>query len=93
MLALIRAIHAELKGAYSPRAMRELRARGILCQQERVERLMRERRPRQTKPRALRAGATLSYCGWRGWVILIQQLDDAEYAAFVAQSKAQRRET
>lgn len=43
MLALIRAIHAELKGAYgSPRMVRELRARGFPASKERVERLMRE---------------------------------------------------
>lgn len=43
MLALIQAIHAELKGAYgSPRMMRELRARGFPAGKERVERLMRE---------------------------------------------------
>ena len=38
MLALIRAIHAELKGAYgSPRMVRELRARGFSASKERVE--------------------------------------------------------
>jgi putative transposase len=43
MLALIRAIHAELKGAYgSPRMVRELRERGFSASKERVERLMRE---------------------------------------------------
>lgn len=43
MLALIRAIHAELKGAYgSPRMVRELRARGFPASKGRVERLMRE---------------------------------------------------
>ena len=43
MLALIRAIHAELKGAYgSPRMVLELRARGFSASKERVERLMRE---------------------------------------------------
>ena len=43
MLALIRAIHAEIKGAYgSPRMARELRARGFPAGKERVERLMRE---------------------------------------------------
>ena len=42
-LALIRALHAELKGAYgSTRRVRELRARGFSASQERVERLMRE---------------------------------------------------
>lgn len=43
MLALIRAIHAELKSAYgSPRMVRELRARGFSASKERVEGLMRE---------------------------------------------------
>lgn len=43
MLALIRAIHAELKAAYgSPRITKELRARGFPASKERVERLMRE---------------------------------------------------
>ena len=43
MLALIRAIHAELKGAYgSPRMVRELRARGFSASKERVERRMRD---------------------------------------------------
>ena len=43
MLALIRAIHAELRGAYgSPRMVRELRARGFPASKGRVERLMRE---------------------------------------------------
>jgi len=43
MLAVIRAIHAELKGAYgSPRMVRELRLRSFTAGKERVERLMRE---------------------------------------------------
>jgi putative transposase len=43
LLALMRAIHKELKGAYgSPRMMRELHARGFPVGKERVERLMRE---------------------------------------------------
>ena len=43
MLALIRAIHAEIRGAYgSPRMVRELRTRGFPAGRERVERLMRE---------------------------------------------------
>ena len=43
MLALIRAIHTELKGAYgSPSMVRELRGRGVPVSKERVERLMRE---------------------------------------------------
>ena len=42
MLAVIRAIHAETRGAYgSPRMLRELRARGIPASKQRVERLMR----------------------------------------------------
>lgn len=43
MLALIRAIHAELKSAYgNPRMVRELRVRGFSASKERVEQLMRE---------------------------------------------------
>jgi transposase InsO family protein len=43
LLAVIRAIHAEHKGAYgSPRMVRELRRRGFAVGKERVERLMRE---------------------------------------------------
>ena len=43
MLALIRSIHAELKGAYGrPRRMRELRTRGFSASKERVERLRRD---------------------------------------------------
>jgi len=42
LLALIRAIHAELKGAYgSPRMLAELRGRGFAVGKARVERLMR----------------------------------------------------
>jgi putative transposase len=42
-LAVIRAIHREIKGAYgSPRMLRELRQRGFTAGKERVERLMRE---------------------------------------------------
>jgi len=41
-LAMIRVIHAEVKGAYgSPRMVRELRQRGYTASKERVERLMR----------------------------------------------------
>lgn len=43
LLALIRAIHAELKGAYgSPRMVREIRGRGFPASKARTERLMRE---------------------------------------------------
>jgi putative transposase len=43
MVAVMRAIHTELKGAYgSPRMMRELRRRGFTAGKERTERLMRE---------------------------------------------------
>lgn len=42
LLALIRAIHAETRGAYgSPRVFRELKARGVAVSRERVARLMR----------------------------------------------------
>jgi putative transposase len=43
MLALIQAIHQELKGAYgSPRMVKEIRGRGLPASKARVERLMRE---------------------------------------------------
>lgn len=43
LLALIEALHQELRGAYgSPRMVRELRARGFPASKPRVERLMRE---------------------------------------------------
>jgi putative transposase len=43
LLALIRAIHAQLKGAYgSPRMVKQIRGRGFPASKERVERLMRE---------------------------------------------------
>jgi len=43
MLALIHAIHTEVKGSYgSPRMVRELRARGYPAGKDRVERLMKE---------------------------------------------------
>ncbi len=42
LLALIRAIHVQFKGAYgSPRMVRELRRRGMAASKARVERLMR----------------------------------------------------
>jgi transposase InsO family protein len=42
-LAVVRAIHVELQGAYgSPRMVRELRLRGFSAGKERIERLMRE---------------------------------------------------
>ncbi len=41
MRALIRALHAELKGVYgSPRRVQELRARDFSARKERIERLM-----------------------------------------------------
>ena len=43
MLALIQAIHQELKGAYeSPRMVKEIHGRGLSASKVRVERLMRE---------------------------------------------------
>jgi putative transposase len=43
LLALICAIHAQLKGAYgSPRMVKEIRGRGFSASKERVQRLMRE---------------------------------------------------
>jgi putative transposase len=56
MLALIQAIHAELKGAYgSPRMVCELRARGFPASKERVERLMRENDIRARHKRRFKA--------------------------------------
>ena len=56
MLALIRAIHAELKGAYgSPRMVKEIRGRGFPAGKERVERLMRENNIRGRHKRRFKA--------------------------------------
>jgi len=56
MLTLIRAIHAELKGAYgSPRMVRELRGRGFSASKDRVERLMRENGIRARHKRRFKA--------------------------------------
>lgn len=56
MVALLKAIHAELKGAYgSPRMVRELRARGFPASKERVERLMRENGIRARHKRRFKA--------------------------------------
>ena len=56
MLALIKAIHAELKGAYgSPRMLRELRNRGFSASKARVERLMREHNVRARHKRRYKA--------------------------------------
>ena len=56
MLTLIRAIHAELKGAYgSPRMVKESRGRGFPAGKERVERLMRENNIRGRHKRRFKA--------------------------------------
>ena len=56
MLTLIRAIHAELKGAYgSPRMVKEIRGRGFPAGKERVERLMRENNIRGRHKRRFKA--------------------------------------
>ncbi len=56
MLALIRAIHAEFKGAYgSPRMAEEIRGRGFPVSEERVERLMRENNIRARHKRRFKA--------------------------------------
>ena len=56
MLALIRAIHTEFKGAYgSPRMSEELRGRGFHASKERVERLMRENGIRARHKRRFKA--------------------------------------
>lgn len=56
MLALIQAIHGELKGAYgSPRMVLELRDRGFPASKERVERLMQENGIRARHKRRFKA--------------------------------------
>jgi putative transposase len=56
VLALIRAIHAEVKRAYgSPRMTRELRRRGFAVGEARVERLMRENDIRARHKRRFKA--------------------------------------
>jgi putative transposase len=56
MLAMIQAIHLELKGAYgSPRMVLELRGRGFPASKERVERLMRENNIRARHKRRFKA--------------------------------------
>ncbi len=56
MLTLIRAIHAEFKGAYgSPRMAVEIRGRGFPASKERVERLMRENNIRARHKRRFKA--------------------------------------
>lgn len=56
MLLLIRAIHAEFKGAYgSPRMAEEIRGRGFPAGKERVERLMRENAIRARHKRRFKA--------------------------------------
>ena len=56
MLALIQAIHSELKSAYgSPRMARELRDRGFPASKQRVERLMRENGIRARHKRRFKA--------------------------------------
>lgn len=56
LLALIRSIHAEFRGAYgSPRMTRELRSRGAAVSEERVARVMRENGIRARHKRRFRA--------------------------------------
>lgn len=56
MLTVIRAIHAEFKGAYgSPRMAREIHERGFPVSKERVERLMRENGIRARHKRRFKA--------------------------------------
>ena len=56
MLTLIRAIHAEFKGAYgSPRMSVKIRGRGFPASKERVERLMRENNIRARHKRRFKA--------------------------------------
>lgn len=56
MLALIRTLHAQLKGAYgSPRMLKEIRARGFPAGKARIERLMRDNGIRARHKRRWRA--------------------------------------
>ena len=56
MLALIQAIHQELKGVYgSPRMVKEIRGRGLPASKARVERLMRENGIRARHKRRIKA--------------------------------------
>lgn len=58
MLTLIRAIHAEFKGAYgSPRMAEEIKDRGIPASKARVERLTRENGIRARHKRRFKATA------------------------------------
>jgi transposase InsO family protein len=73
MIALMKAIHEELKAAYgSPRMMRELRLRGFSAGKERAERLMRENGIRARHKRRYkvttdsRHGRPSRRIGWRG---------------------------
>jgi putative transposase len=62
LLALIKAIHAELRGAYgSPRLLRELRGRGFPASKARVERLMRENGIRARHKRRYKATTDSSH--------------------------------
>jgi putative transposase len=64
LLALIRAIHKQFKGAYgSPRMVDEIRGRGFKASKERVERLMRENGIRARHKRRYKA-TTDSRHGW-----------------------------
>jgi transposase InsO family protein len=55
LLALIRTIHAEVKGAYgSPRMTEEIRSRGVPASKARVERVMRENHIRARHKRRYR---------------------------------------
>jgi transposase InsO family protein len=55
LLALIRTIHAEVKGAYgSPRMTEEIRSRGFPASKARVERVMRENHIRARHKRRYR---------------------------------------
>jgi transposase InsO family protein len=55
LLALIRTIHAEVKGAYgSPRMTEEIRSRGVPASKARAERVMRENHIRARHKRRYR---------------------------------------
>jgi putative transposase len=67
LLALIRARHAELEGAYgSPRMVKVIRGRGFPASEERVERLMRENGIRVRHKRRYKATTDCKHPDTRG---------------------------
>jgi hypothetical protein len=65
LLTLIRAIHAELNGAGSPRMGREIRGRGFPASKARIERLMHEASGPDTNGATRRRRTRSALCRWR----------------------------